>query len=140
MKGHSWGITAWARWQVTDRWRLDPGLATVRKNLHFKPGASGLAGTAQAGNDPRAHALLKSSLDVGSTQTFVMSLRHVARLPDPELPACTELTARYAWRASAARELSVRGVNLLHAGHREYPAPSGLRINRGIFAEARWRP
>ncbi len=78
MKGDSWGITAWARWQVNDHWRLEPGLAMVRKDLHFKDGASELTGTAQAGNDPRAHALLKSSLDLGRDQTFDMSLRHVA--------------------------------------------------------------
>jgi iron complex outermembrane receptor protein len=140
MEGDSWGLTAWARWQVNDHWRLEPGLAMVRKDLRFKAGASELTGTAQAGNDPRAHALLKSSLDLGRDQTFDMSLRHVAKLPDPALPAYTELNARYAWRVSEAWELSVRGVNLLHARHREYPSPAGMQINRGVFAEARWRP
>jgi iron complex outermembrane recepter protein len=140
MQGHTYGMTAWARWQVTDNWRLEPGFALLRKDLEFKEGASGLVGTGQAGNDPRGHALLHSALDLGKGQTLNLSIRHVAKLPEPALPAYTELSARYAWRLSDAWELSVHGVNLLHKSHREYPAPSGSRIERGVFAEASWRP
>lgn len=140
MEGRTWGMTAWARWQINDRWRLEPGFALLRKDLEFKEGASGLVGTIQAGNDPRGHALLRSALDLGRGHLLDMTLRHVAKLPDPALPAYTELSARYAWRISRDWELSVRGVNLLHDTHREYPAPSGVLIERGLFAEARWRP
>jgi iron complex outermembrane receptor protein len=140
MEGHTYGISAWARWQVTERWRLEPGFELLRKELDFKEGASGLIGVGQAGNDPRGHALLKSALDLGRSQSLDLSLRHVAKLPDPALPAYTELSARYAWRVSGAWELSLHGVNLLHGTHREYPASSGSRIERGVFAEARWRP
>jgi iron complex outermembrane receptor protein len=140
MQGDTWGATAWARWQVNNRWRLEPGLALLRKDLEFKEGASGLIGVGQAGNDPRGHALLSSALDLGHGQSLDLTLRHVGKLPEPALPAYTELSARYAWRVSDAWELSVRGVNLLHESHQEYPAPSGSRIERGVFAEARWRP
>jgi iron complex outermembrane receptor protein len=140
MGGHTYGVTAWAQWQVNDRWRLEPGFALLRKDLHFKEGASGLIGVGQAGNDPRGHALLNSALDLGHSQSLDLSIRHVGKLPDPALPAYTEMSARYAWRPSDAWELSLRGVNLLHDTHREYPAPYGSRIERGVFAEARWRP
>jgi len=140
MDGHTYGMTAWAQWQVTPRWRLAPGFALLEKRLDFKPGASGLVGVGQSGNDPHGHALLTSSLDLGRNQSFDVSLRHVARLPDPELPAYTELSARYAWRISDVWELSMRGVNLLHKRHQEYPGGTGTFINRGILAEARWRP
>jgi iron complex outermembrane recepter protein len=140
MKGETWGLTGWGRWQVTDRWRLEPGFTLLRKNLKFTEGASGLIGVGQAGNDPRGHALLNSALDLAHNQRLDLSIRYVAKLPEPALPAYTEMSARYAWRVSDAWELSARGVNLLHATHREYPAPSGVQIKRGVFVEARWRP
>lgn len=140
MAGHTYGMTAWAHWQVTPRWRLSPGFELLEKRLDFKPGASGLIGVGQAGNDPKWHALLTSSLDLGRSQNLEVSLRHVARLPQPALAAYTELSARYAWRASAAWELSVHGVNLLQGKHQEYPGTDGAFIKRGILAEARWRP
>ncbi|MEO6080012.1 MAG: TonB-dependent receptor [Steroidobacteraceae bacterium] len=140
MEGHTYGMTAWASWQVTERWRLSPGVSVLQKRLQFKPGSSGIVGTRQAGNDPQAHALLTSSLNLGRNQSLDFSARYVSQMPDPSLPAYTELSARYAWRLSDSWELSVRGLNLLHHHHREYPSPDGFRINRGVFAEARWRP
>jgi iron complex outermembrane receptor protein len=137
--GHTYGVNAWATWQVTDWWRLQPGVELLRKDLHFKPGASGLLGTGQAGNDPRGHATLTSSMNLGGSHMLDLTLRHVGRLPDPALPAYTELSARYAVRMSDALELSLRGTNLLHRRHREYPAPSGLLARRTVMAEARWR-
>lgn len=137
--GHTYGVNAWATWQVTDWWRLQPGFELLRKNLHFKAGASGLVGTGQAGNDPRGHATLTSSMNLGRNQMLDFTLRHVGRLPDPALPAYTELSARYAVRLSDSLELSLRGTNLLERSHREYPATSGLLVRRAVMAEARWR-
>ena len=140
MQGHTYGVTAWAKWQVTEWWRLEPGLALLRKDLQFKPGASGLTGIGQSGNDPRGHGQLTSSMDLGPDRTLDLSVRHVASLPDPALPSYTEMTARFAWRLSPAWELSVAGTNLLHASHLEYPATAGTQINRSVMAEARWTP
>jgi iron complex outermembrane receptor protein len=140
MAGHTYGVTAWAKWQVTDWWRLAPGLALLRKDLQFKPGASGLLGIGQSGNDPRGHALLTSSMDLGRDRTFDVTVRHVASLPDPKLPSYTEMSARFAWRLSPSWELSLAGKNLLHARHLEYPAPAGAEISRSVLAEARWAP
>jgi iron complex outermembrane recepter protein len=140
MEGHTYGVTAWAKWQVTDWWRLEPGFALLRKELQFKPGASGLLGVQQSGNDPRGTGLLTSSMDLGRARTFDFTIRHVASLPDPALPAYTEMSARFAWRLSPVWELSVFGTNLLHASHLEYPATAGTQINRSIMAEARWTP
>jgi iron complex outermembrane receptor protein len=72
--------------------------------------------------------------------TLDITLRHVAKLPDPALPAYTELAARLAWQLSRSWELSVRGTNLLHKSHLEYPDPAGVKIGRSAMAEVRWRP
>lgn len=138
MKGEAWGFTAWGKWQVTDWWRLSPGIAWLHKKLEFKQGASMLLGTAQAGNDPRAHALLTSSMELGSRRSLELSLRHVASLPDPALPAYTELNASFSWALSRSWKLALTGTNLLHESHVEYPTP-GNPIRRSVMAEARWR-
>ena len=140
MQGHTYGVTAWAKWQVTNWWRLAPGFTLLHKELQFTPEASGLLGLSQSGNDPRAHALLTSSMNLGRDRTLDVTLRHVASLPDPALPSYTDLSARFAWLLSPAWELSIAGTNLLHASHQEYPAPDGSEIRRSVVAEARWTP
>lgn len=138
MTGRTWGLNAWATWQVTPWWQLRPGFELLRRDLRLKAGASGLLGTAQAGNDPRGHASLVSSIALDARHSLELALRHVGALPEPALPAYTELSARYAWLASGTLELSLRGTNLLHSSHREYPAPGGALIGRAVMAEARW--
>jgi iron complex outermembrane receptor protein len=107
--------------------------------LHPKGGASQLLDVSQAGNDPRAHALLTTALDLAPNQTLDLTLRHVGRLQNPQLPAYTELSARYAWQVSATWEVALRGSNLLHERHLEYPEPAGVPIGRSVLAEVRWR-
>jgi len=139
MEGESWGLDAWATWQVADWWRITPGIQLLRKDLRLKPGSTSPLGTSQAANDPRTLGSLASSFDLSHRQSFDFSLRYVGPLPDPALGSHTELQMRYAWRASDALEVSVRGTSLLKARHREYAAPAGGMIRRGLMAEARWR-
>jgi iron complex outermembrane receptor protein len=138
MAGDTYGLESWLDWQVTERWRLSPGLELLHEQLRFEPGASGLLGTAQAGDDPTHQALLKSSLDFGHAMSLDTFLRYIGSLPDPHLPSYVEMDARFGWRASKALELSLSGSNLLHAHHLEYAAPDGEEVPRTVYAEARW--
>lgn len=139
MSGHTYGLESWADWQVTNRWRLSPGVRLLHKNLRFAPGASTLLGLGQSGDDPSSQASLKSALDLGNDMTLDAALRYVGALPEPAMPSYVELNARFGWRLSRALEISVSGSNLLHAHHYEYPAADGERISRSALAEARWR-
>jgi hypothetical protein len=47
------------------------------------------------------------------------------------------LDARLGWRPSHALEVSLSGLNLLHARHSEFAAPSGEYITRSIMAEVK---
>jgi iron complex outermembrane receptor protein len=138
MVGRTYGVEAWADWQITSWWRLSPSVRTLHKDLHFKTGASGLLGLAQAGDDPSSQASIKSSLELGPRVSFDAILRYVAALPEPALKAYTELTAHLAWQVSPTLQLSLSGFNLLHARHYEYPAPAGEQIIRSGLAQARW--
>ena len=138
MRGDTFGLDAWANWQVTDWWRLSPGATWVRERLAFAPGASGLLGLGQAGDDPSSHASLVSSMNLPHRLTLDATLRYVGALPGPVLPHYTELDARLGWRMNQKAEFSLRGANLLHARHYELPAPDGEQITRSVIAEARF--
>ncbi len=137
MRGDTYGLDAWANWQLTDWWRLSPGVSWVRERLAFKPGASELLGVGQAADDPSSHASLASSMSFSHHVNFDASLRYVGALPGPALPHYYDLDARLGWQASRAVELSIRGANLLHARHFELPATAGEQITRSLIAEAR---
>lgn len=136
MEGSTYGVDLWANWQVTSWWRLSPGFRSLHKDLRFKPGASGILGVLQAGNDPTSQASLKSSMQFGRFTADAM-LRYVGKLPQPATDTVTELDAHFAYRLRDSLELSLTGANLLDARHLEYAAPSGHEIRRSVYAEAR---
>jgi iron complex outermembrane recepter protein len=138
MAGDTYGLELWGNYQVTDWWRLSPGFSTVHKRLHFQPGASGVLGLPQAGDDATGHGSVTSSMDLGHNLTFDASLRYVSALPDPALPGYYNMSARIGWRAIRNLELSVTGSNLLNARHLEFPAPYGEEISRSVIVQAQW--
>ena len=138
MEGDSYGVEAWAKWQVTDWWRLSPGVRLLEKDLEFSQGASELLGLWQSGNDPSSQASLTSSMDLGSTVTLDATLRHVGSLPEPELDAYEELNVTLGWRATPDLDVSLSGFNLLDSRHLEYPTPSGNYLRRAVLVQARW--
>lgn len=137
MRGAAWGFEAWAKWQATSWWRLSPGLRLLRKSLEYKPGASAIVGTQEAGNDPSHQWLLNSSMDLNENLSFDTILRHVGALPNPGLEGYEELSASVNQRIGEHLDVSLSGFNLLHDGHRE--TPSGEVIGRSVIAQARWR-
>jgi iron complex outermembrane recepter protein len=120
MAGRTYGTMLWADVQLTSWWRLSPAFRSFHERLHFKPGASGLLGLSQAGDDPATSASLKSSMTLERAWSLDATLRHVSEFPDPRVPAYYELSARLAWRLSDAWQLAVTGNNLLHRRHLEY--------------------
>ena len=138
MAGYTYGLEAWANIQVLPWWRLSPGIRTLEKRLQFDSDSSALVGLSLAGNDPSLQASLKSSMDLGNAITFDAFLRYVGAMPEPRMPEYYELSARLAWQANPKLSLAVNGFNLLHDGHREYPAPIGKDISRSVFAQVRF--
>jgi len=139
MKGHSYGLEAWGDLSLTNWWKLGAGIALLHEDLRFKPGATGILGTAQAGDDPRHQETVSSTFNVGRALTIEANFRHVGRLPDPHVPAYSELGGRIAWRLNDRLQLSVSGLNLLHAWHQELPEQSANQVPRSVFAGLKWR-
>jgi iron complex outermembrane recepter protein len=138
MSGDTYGFEAWADVQLTDSWRVSPGLRTLRKRLQFDEGASGLLGLVQAGNDPDYQGSLRSTLDFASRGTFDLHLRYMDELPNPVTDGFYELSARVGWRLSSELEVAVSGFDLLDRRHQEYNSPEFGNVGRSVFAELRW--
>jgi iron complex outermembrane receptor protein len=140
MKGDTYGVEGWANWQVFDWWRISPGFTVLRKQLTFKPGASGILGIAQAADDPGSHTDVTSSMQLSRVVALDATLRYVGALPDPALPHYIELNGRVGWQVANSLDLSLNGLNLLRARHYESPSSQGGEaIVRSVMAEARWR-
>lgn len=138
LKGHTYGVEAWGKWQLTDWWRLAPGVRFLHRNLAFKDGAVPVLNFSQAGNDPSRQALLTSSMDIFAGTSVNLTFRHVGALPEPRLPSYRELDAAIIHAVTPNLDLSLSGFNLLHDRHLEYPAPSGEYIRRRVIGQIRW--
>jgi iron complex outermembrane receptor protein len=142
MEGDTYGIEAWADYQLTDWWRLSAGLNLLHEDLRFKPGSSALGGVQTAGNDPPHQGFLRSSMDLLPELSWDADLRVVGQLPNPKIPSYAELNSRLAWQVSKSLEISLVGFDLLHKQHLEYEeagATIGDEVERSVLVETRVR-
>lgn len=139
MFGKTYGVEVWADYRVAPWWRMSLSYNDLVKQLKFRPGASGILGTAQAGDDPRYRASLRSSMNLGPAVTLDGTLRYVSALPDPRVPAYTEFDGRIGWAINDQVQLSVSGFNLLHKRHLEFPADFANAVPRSFVVGLRWR-
>lgn len=137
MRAETYGVEVWGDWQATPWWRLSPGIAAMHERFYFRPGATTMFGLTQAADDPAWQARLNSSMNLGRSVTFDVDLRYVDAAPNPRLPAYAEVNARIAWDLSRRLQLSLSGLNLLHARHIE--APGADYVPRSVLAELLWR-
>lgn len=139
MKGHVYGIEAWGSYEAAGWWKLSAGVNFLSEEMKFKPGASGLLGDSQQGDDPHHQAFLRSSMQLSDTVTFDADFRYVGQLPDPHVPGYVELNSRLGWMVTDRLELSLSGFNLLHDHHREFTVPPADDVKRSFFIDARWK-
>jgi iron complex outermembrane receptor protein len=74
---------------------------------------------------------------VRNVQLYV-GLRQIGSLPDIGVPSYFEADVRVGWRVTPALELSLAGLNLVHARHAEASAPPISEIPRSFYLGARW--
>jgi len=139
MEGDATSVEAWGTLQVTERWRLSAGGAWLDQHLRLKAGSADPAGPRLAGNDPKYHWIMRSSLDLPGRLELDASVRHVAELPLPQVPAYTAFDMRLGWHANDRLELSLTGQNLFDARHVEFNAGSApSQIEREVRVGIRW--
>ncbi len=138
IQGHTYGLETWADYRPTDWWRLSAGVNLMGERFRFKPGASGLLGLSQVGDDPGQVVKLTSSMTLPHGIMLDAFLRHYSALPDPKVPAYTELNLRVAWAMTDRLRLAVSGENLFNPEHQEFPAPAANAVPRSVFVSLSW--
>jgi iron complex outermembrane recepter protein len=140
MEGSTRGIEMWGTWQVMPHWRLNAGMNALHEGLRLRPGSNDPVATATAGLDPAHQWLLRSSLDLDGQRSLDCTLRHVAALSNPDVPAYTSVDVRYGWRPRPDWELSIAGQHLNGGGHAEFTsAATRSHFGRGVYAKAVYR-
>jgi iron complex outermembrane receptor protein len=141
LSADTWGAELRVSAQAAPWWRLHAGYAYFAKSLSLDAQSFDPTGGKNEGDDPRSRFILRSLMDLPGRFELDGTVRHVARLPSPVVPAYTELDLRLGWSATDALELSLTGQNLLHASHPEFGPPSPLRqeIQRSVFGKVTWR-
>ena len=140
MSGETYGVEAWATYQVRPGWRLTAGANTLRKALTLDAGSRDIFGVDFAGNDPDYQLFLQSRMSLTPDLDLDLDLRSIDGLKSPSVPAYTELNARLGWRVSEQVELALVGENLLNDQHLEFVNGSLPRreIPRTVRASLRW--
>jgi iron complex outermembrane receptor protein len=134
LEGQTYGVEAWADLQVTNWWTLSGGATVLERKFSFDPGALGILGTAQLGNDPPYVLKLHSAMNPVSDITLDLDFRAYGALRQSTVPAYQELGTRLAWQATPQVTVSLSGSNLLHDRHQEYPGADAIprRIVGGV--------
>jgi len=137
--GETFGVEAWAAWQVTPRWRLSAGATLLREDLRVKPGSTDPVGPSALGNDPPHQWMLRSAWDLAPAVELDVSLRRIGALPDPAVKGYSALDLRLGWRPSYDLSIALVGRNLLDDRHPEFgAAPGRSEIARSLFLQATW--
>jgi iron complex outermembrane receptor protein len=138
-EGHTYGADVWASYSPVSWWRINPGFGLLRKDFHLKPGAHDIAGEQTVlGHDPGHQVFLRSYMDLPHDMELYVGLREVASLSEVDVPGYFEADVRLGWHVTPKIELSLAGLNLVHAWHAEATAPPIQQIPRSVYLGARW--
>ncbi len=139
LEGHTYGLDAWASWNLFPWWRLDPGVSLLRKDFHLKPGQADIAGTQTVlGHDPGHQAFLRSYMQLPHDVELYVGLRQIGGLEEVSVPSYFEADVRIGWHVSRNVEVSLAGMNLVHAYHAEANEPPLHEIPRSAYLGVRW--
>ena len=150
LEGDTYGVELSASYQLLDWWRLHAGYDLLQEHLHAKPGETDATGATNETADPQQQFSLRSAMELPHEVQFNAALRwvddfHINNGPTGGpvvgiVPSYFELDTRIAWRLTRQLELSVAGLNLLHAYHTEYGFPAATReeIARSVFGRVAW--
>ena len=131
--GDNYGAEAWAKYAMTDWWRLSLGANWLQRTEHMKPGRLDLTFGQSLGQDPPYQAQLRSEMNLLEDWEFDTTLRSIGHVKARDamtgntkvlVGAYTEMDVRLGWRATRTTEVSLEGFNLLHPRHLEANDPS----------------
>jgi iron complex outermembrane receptor protein len=133
IKGDNYGGEAWAKYGVTDWWRLSLGANWLQRTELLKPGRRDLTFGQSLGQDPPYQAQIRSEMNPFEDWEFDAALRSIGHVKARDattgntkvlVGAYTEMDLRIGWQATPTTEIALEGFNLLHPHHLEANDPS----------------
>ncbi len=131
--GEVTGVEIGVNVQPIDRWRTHLGYTRLNTDIRRTAASRDVGSTSEA-NDPDQFFGLRTSLDLPHAIEIDAMVRAVAALPNPVVPAYTELNLRAGWWMTPRTELWVAGQDLLHDRHPEFgpDLPTRVEFERSV--------
>jgi len=120
LEGRSRGVELALSLQPVQWWRSHLSYTRLDVSVTKAPGSRDVGGGATEANDPPYVVQFRNSLDLPRHLEADARIRSVAALPNPAVPAFTEMAARLGWTPTRRLELAVEGEDLLHDRHAEF--------------------
>jgi iron complex outermembrane receptor protein len=141
LEGRSQGVETNVLLQPVSWLRTEVDYTWLDVDINRAAGSRSIGSVSVEANDPSYLFGWRTSIDLPRNVEADATLRAVGALPDPRVPAYTELGLRLGWRASPRTELFVVGDNLLHRQHPEFGAdvPHRVEIERDVRAGVTFR-
>ncbi len=139
LNARTYGAEVQAKWQAASWWRVYGSYTYFHKRLSFDADSRDPTGGVAEGNDPEHRFAVRSLVDLPGGIELDAWLRYVDSLPNPFIPAYTELDLRLGWRPSDRLDLSIVGQNLLHEQHAEFFTARSEEVQRSVYGRAVWR-
>jgi iron complex outermembrane receptor protein len=134
LEGRSRGLELGVNVQPVAWWRTHVTYTRLDTDVNRQPGSRDTTGGASEVNDPDHLFGLRTAIDLPRGVEVDAMLRAIGALPDPTVPAYTELTLRAGWRVTPNVELSLVGDDLFHDRHPEGgpPTPGRVEFERSL--------
>lgn len=134
------GMEMWGAYQPTSSWRLSAGFSMLRESRTLS--GTALPGSIpMEGDDAPSQWMLRSSYEFAGGEELDVSLRRVAALPNPAVPAYTAGDVRFAWHMGSHLDGSMLVQNLFGPPHLEFGTPAtASEFGRGLYVKLEWRP
>jgi iron complex outermembrane receptor protein len=138
----SYGAEAFANWNLTDRWRISPGLTML--NMSVTRDASSQDSTIEQtpGRSPRRSYQARSFINLGRSFEWDQTIGYTGPLAAGNVPGYVRFDTRFGWRWGESCDFSVTGQNLLAPRHAEFADihfVDHMQDQRSIFGKITWR-
>ena len=136
LRGQSRGVELGVNVQPAIWWRTHVSYTWMATSIEREAGSRDVGNGTSEMNDPGYLFVVHSSVDLPRSFELDVVIRGVDELPNPPVPAYTEMNLRLGWTMNQRVDLWVAGQDLLHAQHPEFGAniPRRVELERGVRA------
>ena len=141
LNGRSQGVELAGSLQPLPMWRIRASYTFLDVSITKDIDSRDIGGGASEANDPSHIFGFRTDVDLPRRVELNLFLRSIGALPNPRVPAYTELNGRLGWRATEHFEVAIAGQDLLHDHHPEFGAAAPFRVEfeRSIRVQATFR-